>query len=66
MRRIWMPANGIAFSLEEVWKAVSVTLFRSGCMNNNDNDVPILLSLNSTSNNLAWFFIADYLEQDVT
>ena len=66
MHRIWMPVNGIAFSLVEVWKAVSVTLFCSGCMNNNDNDIPILLSLNSTWNNLAWIFIADYLEQDVT
>ena len=35
MHRIWMTVKGIAFSLEEIWKAVSVTMFCSGCMSNN-------------------------------
>ena len=35
MHRIWMTVKGIAFSLEEIWKAVSVTMFCGGCMSNN-------------------------------
>ena len=63
--RIWMTVKGIAFSLEEIWKTVSVAMFCSGCMVTTNNHIPILFSWNSRCNNPAWFFIADYFEQDV-